>query len=52
MRPPAYSVVGAFARNLALYPVILAHGFRRLAVLRANPTRELLDEIYGVGESD
>lgn len=27
---PRYSVVGALLRNLALYPVILAHGFRRL----------------------
>ena len=27
---PRYSVVGALARNLALYPVILGHGFRRL----------------------
>lgn len=28
--PPPYSVVGAMARNLLLYPVVLAHGFRRL----------------------
>lgn len=28
--PPAYSWAAALARNLALYPVILAHGFRRL----------------------
>lgn len=28
--PPRYSWIGALARNLALYPVILAHGFRRL----------------------
>lgn len=27
---PAYSPAAALARNLALYPVILAHGFRRL----------------------
>lgn len=27
---PRYSASGAMARNLALYPVILAHGFRRL----------------------
>ena len=27
---PRYSVAGALARNLALYPVILGHGFRRL----------------------
>jgi ADP-ribosyl-[dinitrogen reductase] hydrolase len=29
-RPPSYSGAAALARNLALYPVILAHGFRRL----------------------
>ncbi len=28
--PPGYSPAAALARNLALYPVILAHGFRRL----------------------
>lgn len=28
--PPRYSWLGALARNLALYPVILAHGFRRI----------------------
>jgi ADP-ribosylglycohydrolase len=28
--PPRYSWAGALARNLALYPVILAHGFRRI----------------------
>ncbi|MFO0910019.1 MAG: ADP-ribosylglycohydrolase family protein [Isosphaeraceae bacterium] len=27
---PQYSIVGAMVRNLVLYPVILAHGFRRL----------------------
>jgi ADP-ribosylglycohydrolase len=27
--PPGYSVARAMGRNLALYPVILAHGFRR-----------------------
>jgi len=27
---PRYSVTGALLRNLALYPVILGHGFRRL----------------------
>ena len=27
---PAYSVLGALARNLVLYPVVLAHGLRRL----------------------
>jgi ADP-ribosylglycohydrolase len=27
---PGYSPAGALARNLALYPVILGHGFRRL----------------------
>ena len=27
---PRYSATGALARNLALYPVILGHGFRRL----------------------
>ncbi|MEZ4465125.1 MAG: ADP-ribosylglycohydrolase family protein [bacterium] len=27
---PRYSRIGAWLRNLALYPVILAHGFRRL----------------------
>jgi ADP-ribosyl-[dinitrogen reductase] hydrolase len=27
---PRYSAPAAFARNLALYPVILGHGFRRL----------------------
>jgi hypothetical protein len=27
---PRYSVVGALVRNVLLYPVILAHGFRRL----------------------
>ncbi len=27
---PRYSVAGALLRNLALYPVILGHGFRRL----------------------
>ena len=27
---PAYSTTSAMARNLALYPVILRHGFRRL----------------------
>ncbi len=29
-RPVSYSWVGALVRNLALYPVVLAHGFRRL----------------------
>lgn len=28
---PRYSQTAALARNLALYPVVLAHGFRRLA---------------------
>jgi len=28
--PPPYSATVALARNLALYPVVLAHGFRRL----------------------
>ena len=28
--PPRYSWPGALLRNLALYPVILAHGFRRI----------------------
>jgi ADP-ribosylglycohydrolase len=28
--PPGYSILRAMGRNLALYPVILAHGFRRL----------------------
>ena len=28
--PPPYSRVVALARNLALFPVILGHGFRRL----------------------
>jgi len=28
--PPRYSWIGAFLRNLALYPVILGHGFRRI----------------------
>ncbi|HLY09173.1 MAG TPA: ADP-ribosylglycohydrolase family protein [Planctomycetota bacterium] len=28
--PPRYSWIGALARNLALYPVVLAHGFRRM----------------------
>ena len=28
---PRYSPTAALARNLALYPVVLAHGFRRLA---------------------
>ena len=27
---PRYSATGALARNLALYPVVLFHGFRRL----------------------
>ena len=27
---PRYSCTAALARNLALYPVILGHGFRRL----------------------
>lgn len=27
---PGFSAIGALLRNLALYPVILAHGFRRL----------------------
>lgn len=30
-RVPRYSPVAALARNLALYPVVLGHGFRRLA---------------------
>ncbi|MBI4678573.1 MAG: ADP-ribosylglycohydrolase family protein [Elusimicrobia bacterium] len=30
-RVPGYSAAAAFLRNLALLPVILAHGFRRLA---------------------
>ncbi len=29
--PPRYSTAAALGRNLALYPVVLAHGFRRLA---------------------
>ncbi len=29
-RIPRYSTTAALARNLALYPVVLAHGFRRL----------------------
>jgi ADP-ribosyl-[dinitrogen reductase] hydrolase len=29
-RPPRYSPTAALARNLALYPVVLGHGFRRL----------------------
>jgi hypothetical protein len=29
-RPPAYSTTAALVRNLCLYPVVLAHGFRRL----------------------
>lgn len=29
-RVPTYSITGALARNLALYPVILGHGLRRL----------------------
>ncbi len=29
-RPPRYSVLRALLRNLLLYPVVLAHGFRRL----------------------
>ncbi|MBV8878412.1 MAG: ADP-ribosylglycohydrolase family protein [Planctomycetaceae bacterium] len=28
--PPRYSWIGALFRNLALYPVILGHGFRRI----------------------
>jgi ADP-ribosyl-[dinitrogen reductase] hydrolase len=28
--PPRYSWIGALFRNLALYPVVLAHGFRRI----------------------
>lgn len=28
--PPRYSIVAATGRNLALYPVVLGHGFRRL----------------------
>jgi ADP-ribosylglycohydrolase len=28
--PPRYSAAAALGRNLALYPVVLAHGFRRL----------------------
>jgi ADP-ribosyl-[dinitrogen reductase] hydrolase len=28
--PPRYSWIGALFRNLALYPVVLAHGFRRM----------------------
>jgi ADP-ribosylglycohydrolase len=28
--PPRYSWIGALVRNLALYPVVLAHGFRRI----------------------
>lgn len=31
--PPGYSVFGAFLRNLALYPVVLYHGVRRLIPL-------------------
>lgn len=31
--PPAWSGTAALARNLALYPVVLAHGFRRLVPL-------------------
>jgi ADP-ribosylglycohydrolase len=30
---PRFSAPAAFARNLALYPVVLAHGFRRLVPL-------------------
>ncbi len=29
-RPPRFSALGAFARNMALLPVIFGHGFRRL----------------------
>jgi hypothetical protein len=29
-RVPRYSASAALARNLALYPVVLGHGFRRL----------------------
>lgn len=29
-RPPGFSAAHAMVRNLALYPVILAHGFRRM----------------------
>jgi ADP-ribosylglycohydrolase len=32
--PPRYSVVRALLRNLALYPVVLAHGLRRLSSFR------------------
>jgi len=32
-RPPRYSTTAALLRNLALYPVILGHGFRRLLPL-------------------
>jgi ADP-ribosylglycohydrolase len=28
--PPGYSIFAAFIRNILLYPVIVAHGFRRL----------------------
>ena len=28
--PPPYSATAALVRNLALYPVVLAHGFRRM----------------------
>ncbi len=31
--PPRWSALAALARNLALYPVVLAHGFRRLVPL-------------------
>lgn len=31
--PPRWSAPAAMARNLALYPVVLAHGFRRLVPL-------------------
>jgi ADP-ribosyl-[dinitrogen reductase] hydrolase len=31
--PPRWSALGSLARNLALYPVVLAHGLRRLVPL-------------------
>ena len=34
---PRYSATAALLRNLGLYPVILAHGVRRLAPFRAGP---------------
>lgn len=41
---PHYSPTAALARNLALYPVILGHGFRRLVPFRARHERALIIE--------